>query len=354
MENKTKLRLFENTWRTEDLLTKTEIFRSMLKPYTEEELEEELKKLTKDKLVETYNHYADTYLDLIMKRCIGSEGFKIFLNLSKDRTIIERRYGNVSNYENSHSEIKILNGSEYEWFRDSDKLFVENMLNISGGIEKEDYDKVVGSFMYEDNDVWIESSANTFCAKVYLMKNSNSELITVYAKYVESCFVIIIPIGSIVEDIHEGKHIFFPIYMNKDAYTISFDHTRCKVTDGEATIKNANPLDFSLLNIMDALTSRKYPTILYKSENETILYKSENESFTNNDGLMHLNALNYFIENEFRNDYIRIDENSQYVKIGIECRISRKLWNGEEKINYIMLSARLIDLLKEIGELRAC
>ena len=49
-----------------------------------------------------------------------------------------------------------------------------------------------------------------------------------------------------------------------------------------------------------------------------------------------------------------MDENSQYVKIGIECKISRKLWNGETKINYIMLSARLIDLLKEIGELRAC
>ena len=61
MENKTKLRFFENAWRT-DLLTKTEIFRSMLEPYTEEELKE----LTEDKLVETYNHYADTYLDLIM------------------------------------------------------------------------------------------------------------------------------------------------------------------------------------------------------------------------------------------------------------------------------------------------
>ena len=66
MENKTKLRFFENAWRT-DLLTKTEIFRSMLEPYTEEELKE----LTEDKLVETYNHYVDTYLDLIMKRCIG-------------------------------------------------------------------------------------------------------------------------------------------------------------------------------------------------------------------------------------------------------------------------------------------
>ena len=340
MENKTKLRFFENAWRT-DLLTKTEIFRSMLEPYTEEELKE----LTEDNLVETYNHYVDTYLDLIMKRCIESEGFKIFLNLSKDRTIIERRYGNVSNYDKTHSEIKILNGSEYEWFRDSDKLYVENMLNISGGIEKGDYDKVVGSFMYEVNDVWIWSSANTFCSKVYLMKNSNSELITVYAKYVESCFVTLIPIGSIVEDIHDGKHVFFPIYMNKDAYTISFDHTRCKSSGVETMIKNANPLDFSLLNIMDALTARNYPTILYKSENE---------SFTNNDGLVHLNVLDYFIENEFRNDYIRMDENSQYVKIGIECRISYKLWNGEEKINYIMLSARLIDLLKEIGELRAC
>ena len=125
MENKTKLRFFENAWRT-DLLTKTEIFRSMLEPYTEEELKE----LTEDKLVETYNQYADTYLDLIMKRCIGSEGFKIFLNLSKDRTIIERRYGNVSNYDKTHSEIKILNGSEYEWFRDSDKLYVENMRRL--------------------------------------------------------------------------------------------------------------------------------------------------------------------------------------------------------------------------------
>lgn len=340
MENKTKLRFFENAWRT-DLLTKTEIFRSMLEPYTEEELKE----LTEDKLVETYNHYADTYLDLIMKRCIGSEGFKIFLNLSKDRTIIERRYGNVSNYDKTHSEIKILNGSEYEWFRDSDKLYVENMLNISGGIEKGDYDKVVGSFMYEVNDVWIGSSSNTFCAKVYLMKNSNSELITVYAKYVESCFVTLIPIGSIAEDIHEGKHVFFPIYMNKDAYRISFDHNRCKSDAVETMIKNANPLDFSLLNIMDALSARNYPTILYKSENEC---------FVNNDGLLHLNALDYFIENEFRNDYIRMDENSQYVKIGIECKVSRKLWNGETKINYIMLSARLIDLLKEIGELRAC
>ena len=45
MENKTKLRFFENAWRT-DLLTKTEIFRSMLEPYTEEELKE----LTEDKL----------------------------------------------------------------------------------------------------------------------------------------------------------------------------------------------------------------------------------------------------------------------------------------------------------------
>lgn len=340
MENKTKLRFFENAWRT-DLLAKTKIFRDMLYPYTEEELKE----LTEDKLVETYNHYADTYLDLIMKRCIGSEGFKIFLNLSKDRTIIERRYGNASNYDKSHSEIKILNGSEYEWFRDSDKSYVENMLDISERITREDYKKILGSFMYEVNDVWIGSSANTFCATVYLMKNSNSELITVYTKYVESCFVSLIPIGSIVEDIHEGKHVFFPIYMNKDAYTISFDHNRCKSTDVKTMIKSVNPLDFSLLNIMDAISARNYPTILYKSENE---------SFVNNDGLLHLNALDYFIETEFRNDYIRMDENSQYVKIGIECKVSYKLWNGEEKINYIMLSTRLIDLLKEIGELRAC
>lgn len=340
MENKTKLRFFENAWRT-DLLAKTKIFRDMLYPYTEEELKE----LTEDKLVETYNHYADTYLDLIMKRCIGSEGFEIFLNLSKDRTIIERRYGNASNYDKSHSEIKILNGSEYEWFRDSDKSYVENMLDISERITREDYKKLLGSFMYEVNDVWIGSSANAFCATVYLMKNSNSELITVYAKYIESCFVSLIPIGSIVEDIHEGKHVFFPIYMNKDAYTISFDHNRCKSTDCGTMIKSVNPLDFSLLNIMDAISARNYPTILYKSEND---------SFLNNDGLLHLNSLDYFIENEFKNDYIRMDENSQYLKIGIECKVSYKLWNGEEKINYIMLSARLIDLLKEIGELRAC
>ena len=340
MENKTKLRFFENAWRT-DLLAKTKIFRDMLYPYTEEELKE----LTEDKLVETYNHYADTYLDLIMKRCIGSEGFKIFLNLSKDRTIVERRYGNASNYDKSHSEIKILNGSEYEWFSDSDKSYVENMLDISERITLEDYKKILGSFMYEVNDVWIGSSANAFCATVYLMKNSNSELITVYAKYVEACFVSLIPIGSIVEDIHEGKHVFFPIYMNKDAYTLTFDHNRCKATDAETMIKSVNPLDFSLLNIMDAISARNYPTILYKSENEY---------FTNNDGLLHLNALDYFIENEFKNDYIRMDENSQYVKIGIECKISYKLLNGEEKTNYIMLSARLIDLLKEIGELRAC